>query len=166
MWARKRDNEFPRITFAETVEKIVGLLNEAINSIWPGKAEKADDGRMTSQVHGIKVQRYCNGQPVRPSTQTPNGIRKQTIYLLRKLQRPTLERCRQTCNLPRKLQKQWIRTEFSLRKKRTGQDVWPIGQAYYNRGGTEEISTRQDGPDVHSSFIGQRYYSGPYIELM
>ena len=44
---RKRDNEFPRITFAETVEKIVGLLNEAINSNLAWKAEKADDGRMT-----------------------------------------------------------------------------------------------------------------------
>ena len=38
---------FPRITFAETVEKIVGLLNEAINSNLAWKAEKADDGRMT-----------------------------------------------------------------------------------------------------------------------
>ena len=34
-------------TFAETVEKIVGLLNEAINSNLAWKAEKADDGRMT-----------------------------------------------------------------------------------------------------------------------
>ena len=44
---RKRDNEFPPYHFAETVEKIVGLLNEAINSNLAWKAEKADDGRMT-----------------------------------------------------------------------------------------------------------------------
>ena len=64
---------FPRITFAETVEKIVGLLNEAINSNLAWKAEKADDGRMT-----LAGARSCNGQPVRLSTQTPNGIRRQT----------------------------------------------------------------------------------------
>ena len=63
---------FPRITFAETVEKIVGLLNEAINSNLAWKAEKADDGRMT--LAGAS----------------------RRIYLLRKLQRPTMERCRRS----------------------------------------------------------------------
>ena len=41
-------------------------------------------------------------------------------------------------------------------------------QAYYNRGGTEIlISTRQGySSDVHSSFIGQRYYSGPTLNYV
>ena len=68
---------FPRITFAETVEKIVGLLNEAINSNLAWKAEKADDGRMTlagAMALKFKVLQWA----VRLSTQTPNGIRRQT----------------------------------------------------------------------------------------
>ena len=38
---------FPRITFAQTVEKIVALLDEVINSNLKWKQDDADDGRMT-----------------------------------------------------------------------------------------------------------------------
>ena len=44
---RKRDNEFPCITFAETVEKIVGLLQRS-HQLQSGLVKpRADDGRMT-----------------------------------------------------------------------------------------------------------------------
>lgn len=88
---------FPRITFAETVEKIVGLLNEAINSNLAWKAEKADDGRMNpGRSDGIKVQGIAMGSQsdFQLKHQMASGSRR--IYLLRKLQRPTMERCRRS----------------------------------------------------------------------
>lgn len=69
---------FPRITFAETVEKIVGLLNEAINSNLAWKAEKADDGRMTlagAMALKFKVLQWAASPTFNSNT---NGIRKQT----------------------------------------------------------------------------------------
>ena len=56
---------FPRITFAQTVEKIVALLDEVINSNLKWKQDDADDGRMTKA-------------PAPLSTLTRNGIPKRT----------------------------------------------------------------------------------------
>ena len=76
---------FPRITFAETVEKIVGLLKRAINSNLAG-SEKADDGRMTLAGAMALSSRYCNGSQsdFQLKHQMASGSRR--IYLLRKLQ--------------------------------------------------------------------------------
>ena len=47
--------EFPRLTFAETADKIVGLLNEAIPYLkW--KQDEIEDGRMTKAgAMGLKL---------------------------------------------------------------------------------------------------------------
>lgn len=65
--------EFPRLTFAETADKVVGLLNEAIPYLkW--KQDEIEDGRMTKAgAMGLKL-RILLFAPVLLSTPTPNGI--------------------------------------------------------------------------------------------
>ena len=138
---------FPRITFAETVEKIVGLLNEAINSNLAWKAEKADDGRMTlagAMALKFKVLQWAASPTFNSNTKWHPEADEYTCY--GNLQRPTMERCRRSRrslfaqNYKNRHEYELIQpTEETHRARRLA-----YRQAYYNRGGTEIlISTRQ-----------------------
>lgn len=161
---------FPRITFAETVEKIVGLLNEAINSNLAWKAEKADDGRMTlagAMALKFKVLQWAASPTFNSNTKWHPEADEYTCYGNYSDQRwkdAAEAGAAFFTELQKRHEYELIQpTEETHRARRLA-----YRQAYYNRGGTEIlISTRQGySSDVHSSFIGQRYYSGPTLNYV
>ena len=161
---------FPRITFAETVEKIVGLLNEAINSNLAWKAEKADDGRMTlagAMALKFKVLQWAASPTFNSNTKWHPEADEYTCYGNYSDQRwkdAAEAGAAFFTEVQRRGEYELIQpTEETHRARRLA-----YRQAYYNRGGTEIlISTRKGyGSGVHESFIGQRYYSGPTLNYV
>ena len=161
---------FPRIPFAETVEKIVGLLDEAIGSELKWKQKAEDDGRMTkagAMALKFKVLQWAASPTFNSNTKWHPKADEYTCYGNYSDQRwKDAEAAGKAffAEVQKQGEYELIQpTEATHRAKRLA-----YRKAYYNRGGTEIlISTRQGyGSDVHSSFIGQRYYSGPTLNYV
>ena len=161
---------FPRITFAETVEEIVGLLDEAIGSELKWKQKAEDDGRMTkagAMALKFKVLQWAASPTFNSNTKWHPKADEYTCYGNYSDQRwKDAEAAGKAffAEVQKQGEYELIQpTEATHRARRLA-----YRKAYYNRGGTEIlISTRQGyGSDVHSSFIGQRYYSGPTLNYV
>lgn len=146
------------------------MLNEAINSNLAWKAEKADDGRMTlagAMALKFKVLQWAASPTFNSNTKWHPEADEYTCYGNYSDQRwkdAAEAGAAFFTELQKRHEYELIQpTEETHRARRLA-----YRQAYYNRGGTEIlISTRQGySSDVHSSFIGQRYYSGPTLNYV
>ncbi|WP_303011582.1 RagB/SusD family nutrient uptake outer membrane protein [uncultured Bacteroides sp.] len=160
---------FPRITFAETVQKIVALLDEAIPDLkW--KQSNTEDGRMTKAgAMGLKLRVLLFAAS--PTFNSDKKWHEQADEY--------------TCygNYDSKRWEAAMKAgeDFMNELKRRG--IYQITQpkeetaearrlayrsGYYNRGGTEVlISTRQGyNETVNQPLYDQRFYSGPTLNYV
>lgn len=161
--------KFPRISFAETVDKIVALLDEAIPHLtW--KWDDVNDGRMSKAgAMGLKLRvlLFAASPTFNSGTLWHPSADAFTCYT--NVDKKRWERAK-------KAGEDFMK-ELTLRK--SYQLTQPLAatpyarrmayrSAYYDRGGTEVlISTRRGYDDaVHSSYMGQRYYFGPTLNYV
>lgn len=162
--------EFPRITFAQSVEKIVGLLDDAINADLTWKQDDQNDGRMTkagAMALKFKVLQWAASPTFNSNTKWHSKADEYTCYGNYSDQRW-------------KDAAQAGAAFFTEMKSKGGYGlIQPTEQthrarrlayrkAYYNRGGTEILISTRKGYDVgtHSDYINQRYYTGPTLNYV
>lgn len=160
---------FPRITFAETVSKIVGLLDEAIPYLkW--KQDDVDDGRMTKAgAMGLKLRvlLFAASPTFNSGTKWHNEANEYTCYGNYSEQRwkDAMQAGKAFFD---ELAKQG---EYALTQPA---DATPLAKrlayrsGYYDRGGTEVlISTRRGyAANIHQNLYDQRFYSGPTLNYV
>lgn len=163
--------KFPRITFAETVSKIVTLLDEAIGANLPWKQDDINDGRMSkagAMALKFKVLQWAASPTFNSDTKWHPEADEYTCYGNYSDQRwkDAAEAGKAFFEeVERQGQYSLIQpTEETHRARRLA-----YRQSYYNRGGSEIlISTRKgyDANSVHSTYYGQRYYTGPTLNYV
>lgn len=161
--------QFPRSTFAETVNKIVALLDEAIPSLkW--KQTEVEDGRMTKAgALGLKLRvllfaaspTFNSGSKWHPEADeyTCYGNADENRW------KAAMEAGQA---FMRELESQG---QYALTQPT---DATPQARrlayrsAYYDRGGTEVLISTREGynADTHSTVFDQRYYSGPTLNYV
>lgn len=160
---------FPRQTFAVTVDNIVSLLDEAIPDLaW--KQDSVNDGRMTkagAMALKFKVLQWAASPAFNSETRWHEDADEYTCYGNYDASRwdKALAAAKDFFN------EVASRGEFSLimpeddshRSRRLA-----YRKAYYDRGGSEVlISIRHGfGPETHNAFINQRPYSGPTLNYV
>lgn len=161
---------YPRITFAETVEKIVALLDEAIASKMPWKADRVDDGRMTkaaAMALKFKVLQWAASPTFNSNTKWHPDADEYTCYGNYSDQRwkdAAAAGSAFFAEVKRQGQYELVQpTEDTHRARRLA-----YRKAYYERGGSEIVISIRKGynADVHSSVFGQRYYTGPTLNYV
>ncbi|MGL5260754.1 MAG: RagB/SusD family nutrient uptake outer membrane protein [Bacteroides sp.] len=163
--------KFPRITFAETITKIVQLLDEAIpNLVW--KQDPIDDGRMSkagAMALKFKTLLWAASPTFNSDTKWHSEADEYTCYGDYKL-----ERWSKAEAAGKELLRE-IESKGGYALKQATEDTHRARRlayrsAYYDRGGSEIIISTRHGYDVsiHSQHIDQRYYVGPtlnYVDL-
>lgn len=165
------DMNFPRQTFAQTVENIVSLLNQAIGSdalSW--KEDAVNDGRMTkaaAMALKFKVLQWAASPAFNSEEKWHKAADAYTCYGNYDAARWTraLQAGRDFFN---ELQ---TSGQYSLVQAETPDHrAYRLAyrKAYYDRGGSEVlISIRHGyGPETHNNFITQRPYSGPTLNYV
>lgn len=161
--------EFPRLTFAETVNNITALLDEAIPYLkW--KHDELNDGRMSkagAMALKFKLLHWAASPTFNSNAKWHPEADEYTSYGNYSLDRW-------------KAAEQAGKEFFNEIDKSQGYQLIQPAQnthdarreayrkAYYDRGGTEVlISTRKGNAEgVHGDFINQRYYSGPTLNYV
>lgn len=161
---------FPRLTFAQTVENIVSLLDEAIDAPLNWKEDAINDGRMTragAMALKFKVLQWAASPAFNSDTRWHSDADEYTCY-------------------GNYSDDRWTRALeagkafFDELKANGGYSLVQASEpthkarriayrsAYYDRGGTEVLVSVRHGYDasVHSSFLDQRYYSCPTLNYV
>lgn len=157
---------FPRITFAQTVENVVGLLDQAIPSLkW--KQEATDDGRMTkagAMALKFQVLQWAASPAFNSDKKWHPAADEYTCYGNYSIER-------------------WKKAEQAgaaffaeIKKQGSYQLIQPTSathrnrrlayrKAYYDRGGTEVLISIRKGYDewTHGNFLDERPYTGPTL---
>ena len=160
---------FPRSTFAETVDNIVALLDEAIPALkW--KEDAINEGRMTKAgAMGLKfkVLQWAASPTFNSEVPWHESADEYTCY-------GNFDAARWSKAL---VAAQDFFTELSNRgeysliqaEEQTHQGRrLAYRKAYYDRGGSEVlISIRHGyGPEIHNIFVNQRHYTGPTLNYV
>lgn len=160
---------FPRCTFAETVDNIVALLDEAIPALrW--KEDAINEGRMTKAgAMGLKfkVLQWAASPTFNSEVPWHESADEYTCY-------GNFDAARWSKALAAA---QDFFTELSNRgeysliqaEEQTHQGRrLAYRKAYYDRGGSEVlISIRHGyGPETHNIFVNQRHYTGPTLNYV
>lgn len=160
---------FPRSTFAETVDNIVALLDEAIPALrW--KEDSINEGRMTKAgAMGLKfkVLQWAASPTFNSEVPWHESADEYTCY-------GNFDAARWSKALAAA---QDFFTELSNRgeysliqaEEQTHQGRrLAYRKAYYDRGGSEVlISIRHGyGPETHNIFVNQRHYTGPTLNYV
>ncbi len=161
--------EFPRITFAESISKIVGLLDEAIPYM-PWKQEDVDDGRMSkagAMALKFKVLQWAASPLVNSNEKWHPDADEYTCYGNYNVQR--WKDAAEAGKLFFKEIENMGRYELIQPEEPTHTARrQAYRKAYYDRGGTEIlISTRRGyGVGTHEIYMGNRYYTGPTLNYV
>lgn len=162
---------FPRLTFAKTVENIVTLLDEVINtSALPWKQDDVNDGRMTragAMALKFKVLQWAASPAFNSDTKWHSNADEYTCYGNYDVQRwkdaaaagkAFFEAVAKNGQYELITASDDTHTAYRLAYR----------QAYYNRGGSEVLISTRKGYDVstHNSYIEQRYYTGPTLNYV
>jgi hypothetical protein len=160
---------FPRITFAETIDRIVGLLDEAIPFLkW--KQSDTDDGRMTKAgAMALKLRALLFAASPVFNSGTPWRQDADTYTCYGDYQASRWEKAKKAGEEFMQALSQNGMYELTQPQTATHQgrrEAFRSG--YYDRGGTEVlISTRRGySSDTHEYFYGQRYYTGPTLNYV
>lgn len=160
---------FPRLTFAQTVDNIVELLDEAIPYlVW--KEDEIQDGRMTkagAMALKFKVLQWAASPTFNSATPWHPQADEYTCYGDYSAARWTAAK---------KAAEDFFsevasRGEYSLiQPEEATHEARRLAyrKAYYDRGGSEILISCRHGyqASTHSSFIDQRYYSGPTLNYV
>lgn len=161
--------KFPRITFSQTVENIVSLLDQAIPDLdW--KQDDINDGRMTkagAMALKFKLLQWAASPTFNSNQKWHKDADEYTCYGNEDPQRwnRALEAGRLFFEeLKKNGQYELIQPEAETHQSRR----LAYRKAYYDRGGTEVlISTRKGYTEsTHSAFLDQRYYTGPTLNYV
>lgn len=160
---------FPRISFAQTVENIVALLDEAIPSlVW--KEDEIQDGRMTragAMALKFKVLQWAASPAFNSDRLWHPQADEYTCYGNYSAERWTAARNAAKAFFDEVAS----RGEYSLiQPEEATHEARRLAyrKAYYDRGGSEILISCRHGfqATTHSSFIDQRYYSGPTLNYV
>lgn len=163
------DMTFPRISFAQSVENIVSLLDQA-KSVLPWYVDETEDGRMTkagAMALKFKVLQWAASPTFNSAwhSAADEYTRYTDSNVATRWQAAAAAGKDLFEELDRQGHYELIQpTEETHKARRLA-----YRQAYYNRGGTEIlISTRKGyaASSTHSIFIDQRYYSGPTLNYV
>lgn len=161
--------QFPRITFAETVDRIVALLDEAIPHLqW--KWDDVNDGRMTKAgAMGLKLRLLLFAASPLANSSTPwrPDANEYTCYGNEDSKR--WERAKKAGEVFMK-ELNANRGYGLMQPKEATHEARreAYRSAYYDRGGTEVlISTRRGYDDgAHSNYINGRYWVGSTLNFV
>ena len=160
---------FPRISFAQTVENIVALLDEAIPAlVW--KEDEIQDGRMTragAMALKFKVLQWAASPAFNSDRLWHPQADEYTCYGNYSAERWTAARNAAKAFFDEVAS----RGEYSLiQPEEATHEARRLAyrKAYYDRGGSEILISCRHGyqASTHSSFIDQRYYSGPTLNYV
>ena len=160
---------FPRISFAQTVENIVALLDEAIPAlVW--KEDEIQDGRMTragAMALKFKVLQWAASPAFNSDRLWHPEADEYTCYGNYSAERWTAARNAAKAFFDEVAS----RGEYSLiQPEEATHEARRLAyrKAYYDRGGSEILISCRHGyqASTHSSFIDQRYYSGPTLNYV
>ena len=161
--------DFPRQTFAVTVDNIVNLLDQAIPDLeW--KQDEVNDGRMTqagAMALKFKVLQWAASPAFNSETPWHGSADSYTCYGNYDASRWTRAQDAGKAffdELIAKGEYALVQPQEQTHKARRQ----AYRQAYYDRGGSEVlVSVRHGyGPDTHNSFLNQRLYSGPTLNYV
>lgn len=163
------DMTFPRITFGETVERIVTLLDEAIPDLkW--KQLPTDDGRMTKAgALALKLRLLLFAASPTFNSSTPWHPEADEYTRYPNADPARWERARKAGeDFMRELVNngQYELTQPTAQTHNARREAYR--SAYYDRGGTEVlISTRRGyASETHEYFHWQRYYTSPTLNYV
>lgn len=160
---------FPRISFAQTVENIVALLDEAIPAlVW--KEDEIQDGRMTragAMALKFKVLQWAASPAFNSDRLWHPEADEYTCYGNYSAERWTAARNAAKAffdEVASRGEYALIQPEEATHEARR----LAYRKAYYDRGGSEILISCRHGyqATTHSSFIDQRYYSGPTLNYV
>ncbi len=161
--------EFPRLTFAETVNNIVALLEEAIPHLrW--KHSELNDGRMSkagAMALKFKVLHWAASPTFNSDSKWHPEADEYTSH-----GNYSMERWRAAETAAKQFFAEIAsRGEYALIQPTAPNHTArreAYRRAYYDRGGTEVlISTRKGSTEgVHADYINQRYYTGPTLNYV
>lgn len=161
--------EFPRITFAETVDKIVALLDEAIPYLkW--KQSEVDDGRMTKAgALGLKLRvlLFAASPTFNSDTKWHAGADEYTCY--GNYDKKRWDRAMKAGEeFMRELNSQGVYTLTMPAEDNPTARRLAYRSAYYDRGGTEVLVSVRRGynANTHNPLFEQRFYSGPTLNYV
>lgn len=160
---------FPRISFAETIERIVVLLDESIpHLLW--KQMDNEDGRMTkagAMALKFKVLQWAASPTFNSDKKWHLAADEYTCYgnySADRWKRAEKAGSEFFAELNRLGAYSLIQPESATHRARR----LAYRKAYYERGGTEILISIRKGYDssLHSSLFGDRYYSGPTLNYV
>ena len=161
---------FPRQTFAATVDNIVSLLDEVIDSPLPWKENAVNEGRMTKagvMALKFKVLQWAASPTFNSDVKWHPAADEYTCYGNYSADRWTraLEAGEDFFEALE------TNGEYSLIQAESPDHRsyrLAYRSAYYDRGGTEVlVSIRHGyGPDTHNTFVNQRPYTGPTLNYV
>ena len=160
---------FPRISFAQTGENIVALLDEAIPAlVW--KEDEIQDGRMTragAMALKFKVLQWAASPAFNSDRLWHPEADEYTCYGNYSAERWTAARNAAKAffdEVASRGEYALIQPEEATHEARR----LAYRKAYYDRGGSEILISCRHGyqASTHSSFIDQRYYSGPTLNYV
>lgn len=161
--------KFPRISFAQTVDRIVGLLDEAIPHLkW--KWDEVNDGRMTKAgAMGLKLRVLLFAASPMVNSNTPWHPQADEFTCYGNEDNKRWERTKKAGEefmTELKNNKSYNLTQPKDNTPKARREAYRSG--YYDRGGTEVlISTRRGyNDDTHSYYLGERYYVGPTLNYV
>lgn len=161
--------EFPRITFEESVNNIVALLDEAIPSlVWKQTAD--EDGRMTkagAMALKFKVLQWAASPTFNSDQKWHPEADEYTCYGNYSIERwKKAEKAGRDffAEVDKTNSYELIQPEEATHHARR----LAYRKAYYERGGTEVLISTRVGydPGTHGSFWNDRYYSGPTLNYV
>lgn len=161
--------QFPRETFAQTVERIVTLLDEAAPNLkW--KQSAVDDGRMTKAgalALKLRVLLFAASPTFNSDTKWHPQANEYTCY--GNYDKARWDRAKKAGEDFMQALAENGQYELILPAEDTPEGRrLAFRKGYYERGGTEIlISTRKGyGTDTHSGWYGTRYYWGPTLNYV
>lgn len=161
--------EFPRITFAQTVENIVNLLDEAIPYLkW--KQSDIEDGRMTKAgAMGLKLRvlLFAASPTFNSDTKWHSQADEYTCYGNYSAARwESAKMAGQAFFTELNKEGIYMLTQPAEATPQARRLAYRSG--YYDRGGTEVLISIRRGynVDTHNNLFEQRYYSGPTLNYV
>lgn len=162
---------FPRITFAKTVENIVALLNDVIASNLEWKQDDVNDGRMTragAMALKFKVLQWAASPTFNSETKWHPNADEYTCY-----GNYSSQRWADAADAAAAFFTELEKASGSYALIQPSADTHEARrvayrEAYFKRGKTETLISTRKGYDanVYSGFIDQRYYTGPTLNYV
>lgn len=162
---------FPRLTFAETVQRIVDMLDNEVIPYLKWKQPTTDDGRMTkagAMALKLRVLLFAASPTFNSNEKWHSQADEYTCYGNYKAERWEAA-MKAGEEFMQELKRRGLYQLTQPKENTPEARRLAYRSGYYNRGGTEVlISIRQgyNSENVHAPLFDQRYYSGPTLNYV